>query len=94
MAKAATIPVITAADVTVPRGEKAQARTTTVYRIAELIGRYRVEHDTKAGTFHLFDVEGGSRLPAVYSDEATAHAGKRLAAACDIRALFDSPVKR
>jgi len=82
---------ITTADVTRPRGETAQARTTTIYRIAELIGRYKPEHDTGSGKWHVWDSEDGKRIEAHYPDEATARAGARLAAACDIRALFDEP---
>lgn len=82
---------ITIADVTRPRGETAQSRTTTIYRIAELIGRYKSEHDRRTGKWHVWDCEAGRRIEAFYPDEMTARAGARLAAACDIRALFDAP---
>ena len=67
----------------------ATARTSTIYRIAELIGRYRAEHDTKVGNWRGYDIERGERIPAVYESEDAARAGCRLAAACDVHALFD-----
>ncbi len=84
---------IATADVTVPRGGIALGRITTIHRIAELMGKYRHGHDTKAGHFFIYEVETGNRSPMQYSDEDSARAGARLAAACDIRALFDAPVR-
>lgn len=67
----------------------AQSRTSRIYRIAELIGRYKAEHDTTAGKWRVWDSERGERSPQEYTDEAMARAGARLAIACDIHALFD-----
>lgn len=64
-------------------------RMSTIYRVAELIGRYRVEQETERGTWHVYDVEAEARTPAEYSDEASAVAGSRLQAACDILALVE-----
>lgn len=64
-------------------------RYSRIARIAELQGRYRPEHDTPKGKWRVWDSEKSERLPAEYSDEATARAGARLQAACDIDALYD-----
>ena len=73
-------------------------RTTRLYRIAELMRRYRPWHDHKASKWRLMDLESdkageGALLPAKYDDEESAKAGARLAAACDIDALYDTGVK-
>lgn len=70
-------------------GRRRMTRTERLYRIAELIGRYRPEHEIKTGKWHLWDAEEHKRLPSEYADEDTARAGARLAAACDIDALND-----
>jgi hypothetical protein len=57
-------------------------RTGTVYRIAELIIRYRAAE--LAGKWRVRDGETGELLAAEYSDEAMARSGARLQAACDI----------
>lgn len=85
-------PDITTADVTVPRGQTAQQRTTTIYRIAELMRRYRAAE--VAGVWRVRNLETGDTLPATFADEGMAQAGARLAGACDIRALFDPPAGR
>ena len=71
--------------------ELPQARTSRIYRIAELIVRYRPTNG--ASGWQVVDMEKSETLPAKYADEAMAKAGARLSAACDIHALFDS-VKR
>ena len=78
-------------DAAAPR-ETAQARTSRIYRIAELIVRYSTEPAGKA--FKVRDRESGELLPADYAEEGMAKAGARLHAACDIAALFDLPVGR
>lgn len=75
-------------------GGRWQERTTRLYRIAELMGRYKPEHDTATGKWHLWDAETHRRLDVEYRDEATARAGARLAAAIDIDELYQEPVSR
>lgn len=78
---------ITTADVTVPRGEKAQSRRVTEARIEELITRFKAEHVREV--WRVLDRETRLHLPDVYSDEAMAKAGAVVAAAIAIRKLFD-----
>ena len=63
------------------------SRTTRIYRIAELIVRYRPANDGKVWRYRC--LETGALSTAEYADEAMATSGARLAAACDIAALFD-----
>lgn len=65
-----------------------EARTTAIFRIAELIGRYKAEQDT-GGKWRVWDSQEHKALEADYTDEHHARAGCRMAAACDIHALFD-----
>lgn len=65
----------------------AHTPTSRLYRIAELMIRYRPAE--RAGKWRILDVESGNILPAEYSDEGLAKAGARLNAAADIEALYD-----
>ncbi len=77
------------ADVTIaPEAERVPSRTSQLYRIAELMIRYRPEMVGRA--WKVRDGETGQLLAPVYTDEPMARAGARLTAACDIRALFDA----
>ena len=67
--------------------EPAQARTSRIYRIAELMRRY--SHEAAGARFKVRDRETGELLPADYGDESMAKAGAALTAACEIHALFD-----
>lgn len=73
--------------------ETPQARTATIFEIAELIANYAAEQCLDAppnvGNWRVRNRNTGEYIKAVYVDEAMARAGARLAAACDIRALFD-----
>ena len=62
-------------------------RITRIYRIAELMVRYRATEDGKVWRYRC--LESGKLSDAEYADEAMATAGARMAAACDIHALFD-----
>ena len=62
-------------------------RITRIYRIAELMVRYRATEDGKVWRYRC--LESGKLSDAEYADEAMATAGARMAAACDIAALYD-----
>jgi hypothetical protein len=82
-----SLPDLTTADVTIPRGEKAQSRRATEARIAELIGRFKAE--PVRDTWRVLDRETRQHLPDCYSDSAMAEAGARVASSIAIRKLFD-----
>ena len=67
-------------------------RTARLYRIAELIRRYRPV--LAGGEWRLMDRQAGGLCPPTYDTEALAQAGAELMAACDIDALYDEPVGR
>ena len=68
-------------------GFGSEARTTRIYRIAELMVRYRATEDGKVWRYRC--LESGKLSEAEYADAAMATSGARMAAACDIAALFD-----
>lgn len=70
----------------------AAERTKRIYRIAELMARYRPV--LAGGVWRLIDKEKGGLCPPTYDTEALAVAGAKLMAACDICELFDEPVGR
>jgi hypothetical protein len=67
-------------------GQPAES-TSRIYRIAELMRRYRPV--LAGGEWRLIDREGGGLTTPTYDTEELAKAGANLMAACDIAALFE-----
>lgn len=63
-------------------------RTSAAYVIAEMIGRYRVQHH---GSWRVYNIARCELLPATYESEDLARAGAHLNAALDIIEMLEKP---
>ncbi len=63
-------------------------RLTRIYEVSAIIGRYLPSEDSK-GKWRVYNVDACKSVDAEYADKEHAEAGARLAAACDIDALYD-----
>lgn len=65
-------------------------RADKTYRVAALIGRYRVESEPdERGRWRIWDAERDALVATAYPDQEAAEAGARMHAAYDILTYLD-----